>query len=189
MAPRAAVGEHLGATEAAVQAELGARHGRRSGAESDAAPGTAVVPPPAGSAAIRPLLSCHPTSGRLRSSAAPPTLTPSRKARVCCTGTAWIANCAPATASRGDVVAVTLGGSEKSCAAKTGASCRGTEVQTRRQEAQMPARGSRHTGKRAFGQPLPTRERRGVCVAAAVPRSRTLRYRVLQCSSLMSLHR
>jgi hypothetical protein len=44
-----------------------------------------------------------------------PTLIPSRKTRVCCTGTAWMANCAPRIASRGDVVADTFGGSVKSC--------------------------------------------------------------------------
>lgn len=33
---------------------------------------------------------------------------------MCCTGTAWIANCAPAIASAALVVAFTLGGSEKS---------------------------------------------------------------------------
>lgn len=40
---------------------------------------------------------------------------PCKNARVCCTGTAWIANCAPAIASAADVVAVTFAGSTKSC--------------------------------------------------------------------------
>ncbi len=34
---------------------------------------------------------------------------------MCCTGTAWMANCAPAIASAADVVAFTLIGSSKSC--------------------------------------------------------------------------
>jgi len=38
---------------------------------------------------------------------------PCRKARLCCTGTAWTAYCAPVIASAASVVARTLGGSEK----------------------------------------------------------------------------
>ena len=63
---------------------------------------------------------------------------------MCCTGTAWIANCAPAIASAAAVVALTLGGSTKSCSAWLGT-----------EEARRRGCRATHAGARQGGWLLP----------------------------------